>query len=154
MGLAQVNLELTGKDFVSHRQLQFAVRPAYPAKHLGLSRELKPGETLALNAANLQGFLSAGLDANLSLAATPPLPLRSALQGLLQYPYGCLEQTTSSAWLYLFLDANVTEQLGLEPVDMKTRNERVSAALLRLGGCNCPMAASPCGAITARKNTG
>ncbi|EIJ33282.1 alpha-2-macroglobulin family protein [Thiothrix nivea] len=134
LGLAQVNLELTGKDFVSHRQLQFAVRPAYPAKHLGLSRELKPGETLALNAANLQGFLSAGLDANLSLAATPPLPLRSALQGLLQYPYGCLEQTTSSAWPYLFLDANVTEQLGLEPVNMKTRNERVSAALLRLGG--------------------
>lgn len=133
-GTASVSLELAGKDFTSRRQLQFAVRPAYPAGHLNLNRELGPGETLVLDSSTIQGFLPAGLNANLSLAATPPLPLRSALQGLLQYPYGCLEQTTSSAWPYLFLDASVTEQLGLEPMEMKTRNDRVNAALLRLTG--------------------
>lgn len=133
-GTGQVNLELTGKDFTAHRQLQLAIRPAYPARHVSLGRELKPGETLALDDKNIEGFLPAGLNANLSLASTPPLPLRSALQGLLQYPYGCLEQTTSSAWPYLFLDAAVSERLGLEPLDMKIRDERVNAALLRLAG--------------------
>jgi hypothetical protein len=60
--------------------------------------------------------------------------MRSALQGLLQYPYGCLEQTTSSAWPYLFLESGVAEHLGLEPLPMAERNARVSAALLRLAG--------------------
>lgn len=133
-GGGQVNLEVTGKDFIARRQIQLAVRPAYPAQHLAQNRQLQPGETMTLDANLLQGFLPAGLKANLGLAATPPLPLRSALQSLLQYPYGCLEQTTSSAWPYLFLDADVSERLGLEPLEMKERNERVNAALLRLSG--------------------
>ena len=133
-GSGQIDLELAGKDFTAHRQLQLAVRPAYPAQYASQNRELQANETMDLDAATLQGFLPAGLRANLSLAATPPLPLRSVLQDLLQYPYGCLEQTTSSAWPYLFLDAGVSEQLGLEPMDMKTRNERVTATLLRLSG--------------------
>lgn len=133
-GNGQIDLELTGKGFTAHRQLQLAVRPAYPAQYAAQNRELKAGETLTWDASVLKGFLPAGLKANVSLAATPPLPMRSALQGLLQYPYGCLEQTTSSAWPYLFLDADVSEQLGLEPLAMKERNERVTAALLRLSG--------------------
>lgn len=133
-GQGQINLELTGKGFTARRQVQVAVRPAYPAQYLAQNRELAAGETLTLDATTIQQYQAAGLQASLSLAATPPLPLRSALQGLLQYPYGCLEQTTSSAWPYLFLDANVSEVLGLEPLEMKERNERVSAALLRLAG--------------------
>lgn len=134
LGNAQINLELAGKGFTARRQLQLAIRPAYPAQYLAQNRELAAGETLTLDAATIQQFQAAGLKANLSLAATPVLPLRNALQGLLQYPYGCLEQTTSSAWPYLFLDANVSESLGLEPLEMKERNERVNAALLRLAG--------------------
>lgn len=134
LGNAQINLELTGKGFTARRQLQLAIRPAYPAQYLAQNRELVAGETLTLDAATIQQFQAAGLKANLSLAATPVLPLRNALQGLLQYPYGCLEQTTSSAWPYLFLDANVSETLGLEPLEMKERNERVNAALLRIAG--------------------
>ena len=133
-GMGQINLELVGKGFTARRQLQLAVRPAYPAQYLAQNRALKAGESMVLDATTLQGFLPAGLKANLSLAATPALPMRSALQGLLQYPYGCLEQTTSSAWPYLFLDASVSEQLGLAPLEMKERNERVTAALLRLSG--------------------
>ncbi|MGB3916783.1 MAG: alpha-2-macroglobulin [Thiothrix litoralis] len=133
-GRGQVDLELTGKDFTARRQLQLSVRPAYPAQYVSQTRELQANETMELDAATLKGFLPAGLKANLSLSATPPLPLRTVLQDLLQYPYGCLEQTTSSAWPYLFLDANVSEQLGLPPMEMKERNERVTAALLRLSG--------------------
>ena len=133
-GRGLVDLELTGKDFVVRRQLQLSVRPAYPERYASQTHELKTNETMTLDASALHGFLPAGLKANLSLSATPPLPLRSILQDLLKYPYGCLEQTTSTAWPYLFLDANVSEQLGLEPLDMKTRNERVTSALLRLSG--------------------
>jgi hypothetical protein len=134
LGIGNVNLELTGKNFTAHRQVSVAVRPAYPAKHTSISSELKAGEKLTLGAATLQGFMPEGLKINVSLSASPALPMRSALQGLLQYPYGCLEQTTSSAWPYLFLESGVAEHLGLEPLPMAERNARVSAALLRLAG--------------------
>lgn len=134
LGKGQVRLELTGKDFTVHRQVQVVVRPPYAGTHLSQARELKPGESLDIGASGLQGLMPAGLHANLSLSATPVLPMRSVLQGLLQYPYGCLEQTTSTAWPYLFLEAGVAERLGLEPMDMKQRNERVNTALLRLAG--------------------
>lgn len=134
LGSGQIRLELTGKDFTAHRQVQLAVRPPYAGTHISQSRELKPGESLDMGAAGLQGLMPAGLRASLSLSATPVLPMRSVLQGLLQYPYGCLEQTTSTAWPYLFLEPGVAERLGLEPLDMKQRNERVNAALLQLAG--------------------
>ncbi|MDD5391972.1 MAG: alpha-2-macroglobulin [Thiothrix sp.] len=134
LGVGKVSLELTGKTFTAHRQVSVAVRPPYAAKHASQTRELKPGEVMELNAATLQGFMPNGLKTNLSLSATPVLPMRSALQGLFEYPYGCLEQTTSSAWPYLFLEAGVADRLGLEPLAMKERNTRVSSALLRLAG--------------------
>lgn len=133
-GTGQFDLELKGKSFSAHRQLQFAVRPAYPARHFNLNKELASGTAFTLDASTLQGFLPAGLTANLSLSATPPLPLRRVLDGLLQYPYGCLEQTTSAAWPYLFLEADVIERLNLPPMEMKERNQRVQAAILRLAG--------------------
>lgn len=134
-GTAQVELELAGKGFTVHHQLPLTVRPAYPRRHVSLAHDLQPGETLELDAEQLQGFLPAGLDASLGLAAaTPPLPLRSALQSLLQSPQGSLEQTTSSAWPYLFLDEAVSARLGLAPVDRQVRQERVNAALLHLTG--------------------
>lgn len=134
LGKAQIRLELVGKDFSAHRQLQLAIRPPYAGTHISQARELQPGESLDMGASGLQGLMPAGLRVNLSLSATPVLPMRSVLQGLLQYPYGCLEQTTSTAWPYLFMEAGVSEQMGLEPLDMKQRNERVNAALLRLAG--------------------
>ena len=134
LGTGIINLTLSGKDFTVHRRLQLAVRPAYPARHQTLAKELKEGESLEMNAAVMQGFMSAGLQANLNVSPVPPLPLRSALQALVQYPYGCLEQTVSSAWPYLYLEADATERLGLEPMEMPERSKRVSAALLRLTG--------------------
>lgn len=133
-GVGDVQLRLQGKSFTSQRRLQFAVRPAWPARYISQQWELKSGDTLDLNAASIQGFLPSGLQATLNIASTPPLPLRSALNGLLQYPYGCAEQTVSGAWPYLFLETDVAEALGLPPVDIEQRREKVNAAILRLTG--------------------
>lgn len=134
LGAGNVKLTLSGNGFTARRQVAVAVRPAFPAKHTGLHRELEPGEALTLDSSTMQGFLAAGLRTEVNLSATPALPLRGSLQGLLQYPYGCLEQTTSTAWPYLFLEADVAERLGLTPLAMKERSEKVNAALLRIAG--------------------
>lgn len=134
LGKGQVDLVLTGKDFTARRQLGIPLRPAYPARHWRVARLLQPGESAVWDAKAMEAFIPSGMTATLSLAATPPLPLHNALQGLLQYPYGCLEQTVSSAWPYLFLEANTVKALGLPPTGMTERHDKVSAALLRIAG--------------------
>lgn len=134
LGNAQVDLTLTGKDFTANRQLILRIRPAYPARHAAVNKVLADGESFTLDAAAMKGFLPDGLGANLSISTTPSLPLRSVLDGLLQYPYGCLEQTTSSAWPYLYLEPTVIERLGLQPLTIQERNKRVQSAIMHLAG--------------------
>ena len=134
LGTGNIQLTLTGKSFSTQRQLPLSVRAVYPQKHVSQASELKPGESMVWESKTLQGFTHAGLNVNVSIAASPVLPLRSVLQGLLQDTYGSLEQTTSNAWAYLFLENDVTEHLGLNPLDMSARKARVNAAMLRLAG--------------------
>ncbi len=133
-GSGMVNVDIKGKEFSSHRQLPLPVRPAYPGKHVSLNRELSVGAGLLVDKNTVQGFIPASLTATLGLAASPVLPLRSVLNGLWQYPYGCVEQTTSAAWPYLYVDNAASELLGLKPLEMKERNEKIQAAIMRLAG--------------------
>ena len=43
--------------------------------------------------------------ANLEVSALPPINLDGRLEYLIHYPYGCLEQTTSSVFPQLYLPA-------------------------------------------------
>ncbi len=133
-GVGEVSLNLTGKDFVANRQLKMALRPAYPAAHKQLQFEVSKDKPLELPSSLVEPYMPATLKARLTVSNTPPLPVASAIQGLLQYPYGCLEQTTSSAYPYLFLEAEQTEKWGLPPISMEERNRRVQESIVRLSG--------------------
>jgi uncharacterized protein YfaS (alpha-2-macroglobulin family) len=66
--------------------------------------------------------------ATLELSRLPPVDLGRRLAFLLQYPYGCVEQTTSSVFPQLYLDA-----LMDLPADAKAKIEvNVKAAIQRL----------------------
>ncbi|MDD0782667.1 hypothetical protein PTT26_10795, partial [Streptococcus pneumoniae] len=55
-----------------------------------------------------------------------------ALQGALNYPYGCAEQTTSKGYAALILDQATSSMLGADGLDAKTRRERMEGAFGRL----------------------
>jgi hypothetical protein len=133
-GVGRIRLKLTGKDFVANRNLEIAVRPPYPGLRKRYSEELPVAAETVVSAKHISDILPATLGAQLSISNVPSLPVANALQDLLQYPYGCLEQTTSSAYPYLFLEADDTDKWGLSPLTMAQRNERVQTALLRLTG--------------------
>ncbi len=137
-GVADINLVLTGQGFTAHRQLSLQVRPAYPAKHLALNKMLQPGETFTLDAGLLKGFLANASNTYLTISPTPALPLRNLLDNLFQYPYGCLEQTTSKAWPYLYLESKIVEQFALPPLSLQQREQHVQAALTRISGMQLP----------------
>ena len=137
-GVGALNLKLTGQTpeetFVANRAINIALRPAYPARYDSYHYELPAQGEALLPEKLVQPFLSSGLQARLTLSSSPTLPVSSAIQGLLQYPYGCLEQTVSRAYPYLFLEADDTERWGLTALTQKERNSHLQQALIRLNG--------------------
>lgn len=80
---------------------------------------------------NVQAMLN-GLDgtntAAIEVSALPPLNLHSRLDELLQYPHGCVEQTTSSVFAQLF----VNDLLTLTEEQQFKVSENIQAAIRRL----------------------
>ncbi len=88
------------------RSWRLGLRPAFPAVvdvHKGI---LDAGGRFASPVSHYDKFDPANLKAVLKLSDTPVLNREDQLLQLLRYPYGCLEQTTSSAWPLLSADAS------------------------------------------------
>src|SRR3546814_4265171 len=68
----------------------------------------------------------------MTVSAIPPIPFASALQGALNYPYGCAEQTASKGYAALELDPATAKMLGATGMDADKRQARMEGALGRL----------------------
>ncbi|MDX1252915.1 MAG: alpha-2-macroglobulin family protein [Gammaproteobacteria bacterium] len=127
-----IKLNIKGNDVNIKRQFSLGVRPAFPAERRTASRILRKGESIKLDAADLSGLMEQTVEGHVLASTTPPLDIRSAVEGLLHYPYGCLEQTTSSAYPHLFVDETAAKTLGLKPLSWAERVERIDSAIQRL----------------------
>ena len=70
----------------------------------------------------------------LEVSSIPPMNLRSRLEYLMEYPYGCVEQTTSSVFPLLYVEKfmDLSDQLK------KVRDINIKAAITRLGSMVAP----------------
>jgi len=75
--------------------IELAVRPVEAFTVLSHSRVLPPGESMLLS--DPTQMLEGTLHRSFQVSALPALQLEGAVQYLLRYPYGCLEQTVSAA---------------------------------------------------------
>ena len=66
--------------------------------------------------------------ATLEISSIPPIDLSRRMRYLLEYPYGCVEQTTSGAFPQLFLD----KYIELDDVAKKRRETNIKAAIDRI----------------------
>lgn len=109
-------------------------RPAYAASIISKQAAVKPAGQFSVKQNFAGRYDDYGLKSVLTVSTTPPLDAGSYIDGLLQYPYGCLEQTTSRAWPWLYadetdlksLDTNRTQQL------VSGRQELINSAISRV----------------------
>lgn len=121
------------------------VRPPFPAVAKTQFSRLGKGETFNLTPPS-DNLVPASTRISLNASATPPLNLQSHIHGLLTYPYGCLEQTTSSTfpWLYATKDTVARLQLGdifssSKPgLTLDNRDQMLQNGLSRLAGFQLP----------------
>ena len=104
-GIGTISLTLTGpSDYRVQRSWPLEVRPS----QLHLSEQtvalMAPGETLSFDQGTLERFYGEEAQLSVTVSGTRPYDVPGLLDALDQYPYGCLEQTTSRAFPLLYYD--------------------------------------------------
>ena len=105
-GLAKVRTVTViegAEDKPFEQVLETPVRPPFPRIARNGGGVVKGGEKAVIDIGS--DFFPGTQTLSLSFSDTPGISLMKALDYLGSYPYGCLEQTTSSAWPYLAVPA-------------------------------------------------
>lgn len=87
---------------------EFPVRPAAPRVTESRSAVVEPGASLSFNVPD-DPKKSGYAEARVTLSAAPAMSLSALAEFLVTYPYGCTEQTVSSAWALLLQPELVKE---------------------------------------------
>ncbi len=137
-GLAPIKLSVTAGALKLEREAALQVQPATPLVRESRRIRLEPGATQAVDRALLDPYWAGSAALSLSVSNTPPIDIQDQVRGLLTYPYGCLEQTTSSAYPLVFIDDEAAKRWGMTPVPREERAKRLEGAFARLAGMQQP----------------
>ncbi|KRA20600.1 alpha-2-macroglobulin [Lysobacter sp. Root604] len=130
--VAQVRVRVEGNGYKVDRRYEVPVRPAWPQVLRARTQVLEDNASVRLGADFAEGLMPGSVNARMTVSALPPIPFASALQGALEYPYGCAEQTTSKGYAALELDEATAKMLGVKGLDAKQRRARMEGAFGRL----------------------
>ncbi len=134
VGLSELRVQVDSPRRKFARRFPLQVQAPTPRQSLVRRLTLAPGETADIRDAELGGLLRDSVLATLTVSDRAPIDVRSAVQGLLTYPYGCAEQTTSSAYPHLFIDEAAARRFGLKAFTPAQRVEMIDKAIGKLSG--------------------
>jgi uncharacterized protein YfaS (alpha-2-macroglobulin family) len=138
LGLVPLKVTVSAGKLQVVRQAALQVQPATPLQREAKRQRIEPGASVKLDATLADALWPASAEVTLTLHNQPPIDVRDAVQGLLGYPYGCLEQTTSSAYPLVFIDEAAAKAVGLAPLARDERARRLDQAFSRLASMQQP----------------
>jgi uncharacterized protein YfaS (alpha-2-macroglobulin family) len=137
-GLSTLKLNVDGQDLKIERSFPLMVQAATPQQQIVKRYVIASGKNLDIRDTELGGFHRDSVFGHIVLSNQPPIDVRAAVHGLLTYPYGCAEQTTSTAYPHVFIDEDAAKRFGLKPYTREQRAEMLAAALGRLATMQAP----------------
>ncbi|MDB5091428.1 MAG: hypothetical protein JWR09_5422 [Mucilaginibacter sp.] len=128
VGVGKVKIIAQSGSETAAYDVELNVRNPNPPVTKIQEKELAPGENWSVpySAIGINGTNKATLE----VASIPPLNLTKRLSYLIEYPYGCVEQTTSSAFPQLFLN----QLLDLTSRQKAETERNIKATINRLNG--------------------
>jgi uncharacterized protein YfaS (alpha-2-macroglobulin family) len=114
--------------FTAVSESRFPVRPATPLHSVSRFFKVEAGQPLSI--APPAEFLPATTRHTVSIGTRPTVQLRPAVEQLIEYPYGCLEQTSSR--IVALLTANRVLGLLDDEARRKAIAEMIDAGIARL----------------------
>ena len=128
-----INLNVEGvDDYPISRQWKLNSRSAYPAITMMNRKVLKEDESLHLAAETFTDYIPETLQASLSASNLVDLEMRNQMDNLLRYPYGCLEQSTSSTYPWVYASEQVLNNLDLKNTTGHTPAYNIENGLERI----------------------
>jgi len=137
-GVGKINVVAQSGEIKIDRKFELAVRAAWPSVMRSTPRSLDKLEPITIGTDTIDGLLADSVAARLTVSSLPPLPFASALKDLLQYPYGCVEQTTSKGFGSLLLDEKTAQNLHVDGLPADQRKARVEGAIGRIASMQIP----------------
>ena len=131
-GVGTLRLRVEGGGHAVNREFDVPVRAAWSGIVRSRAQSLAPEASLALGSDLAAGLMPGTVSTRLTVTAVPPIPFARALQDLLDYPYGCVEQTTTRGYAALLLDGDSARRMGFTGLDETTRRQRLEGAFSRL----------------------
>jgi uncharacterized protein YfaS (alpha-2-macroglobulin family) len=126
LGIGNIKLIATSGSEKAEYDIEIMVRNANPKIYSITGKIIAAGQTWdgTYQLTGMEGTNAVGIE----VSAIPPINLKNRLDYLIQYPHGCIEQTTSAAFPQIYLNA-VTE---LSQAQKTKTEENVKSALYRL----------------------
>ena len=102
LGNAELKVMVTGDGYTAESSTLMPIRMPYAERRNTITKEIEAGQTVTVP------FNLAGMDGtqqgNVTVSSLLPIDLFGRIDYLLNYPHGCLEQTTSKAFPQLYLN--------------------------------------------------
>ncbi|SMC25392.1 hypothetical protein SAMN02745857_02156 [Andreprevotia lacus DSM 23236] len=136
-GLVDLRVQVEGNKIALDRHFALEVEAPTPPQQTTSVFAVPPGESITLKHADAASWYP-GRSTQLMLSALPPLNAKDAVQGLLHYPYGCAEQTTSSSYPWLFVDEAAAKQYGVKSYTRAERAAVLDKSFAKLGAYQAP----------------
>ncbi len=130
--VAGIRVRVTGTGIALERRYEMVVRPGWAPARASRLRELTSTEAITPSTDLVADFLPGSTVLGVNLSRQPPVPFASAIEGLIGYPYGCLEQTTSRAFPLALLDDDTARKLGIPAISGDRRRSALDDALARI----------------------
>ncbi len=134
-GVAKIEVKASSGKYSATDHIEIEVRNPNPPVTKVQNAIVESGQTWS---ASVEPIGIAGTNsAILEVSSLPPINLGQRLKFLLQYPYGCIEQTTSSVFPQLYLDqvkALTDEERSMTAANVKAGIDRLKLFVTRDGG--------------------
>jgi uncharacterized protein YfaS (alpha-2-macroglobulin family) len=132
-GRSKVSLSVEGVDgYPIDREWNLAIRSAYPALIEYKNVTLTQDQSFNFRLNDYAHLKADTLEAVLSVNNTVEFNSREQMKHLLKYPYGCLEQSTSSTYPWLYANDDIVNSLDLQNSTNKSRLDNINQGLSRI----------------------
>lgn len=122
-----IDISLSSKDFSMQEKTEIDILPYNPYTTLSKKFMLEPKSSLTLE--NPKEYVKGSQNGYVLVSQTPILSIDHRLKWLIRYPYGCIEQTTSSVLPQLF----ITSLSKGDFIDKPTITRNINAGIARIG---------------------
>ena len=130
-GVGDIQLTVSnGEDINLTRNWRLGLRAPFPLQTRA-ERQVIEANTSWQPQATIDDLIAPTVKAQLTLSDKPAINFSSHVDYLLRYPYGCLEQTTSSTYPWVLIDQDLYSELNLQDSFAYRINEAFTDALRR-----------------------